>query len=414
MARDHLIRARSWNYWREQMRDSSRCDEGRSAGIWAIDVMERHLGGDWLSHIINSEHALPSEISMASFHAAAYGEMLRQAVCLEECSSIQGFARVRKSLRADMRNELRLHVFLQLELASMLNRLGAIVSVEEGVVPTAPVDVSASLDGVEIKAETFVVMADDQMKAGVSLSERLSNDLLRIMFEYDVMFNGSISDELSEDDVGSLVTAAEKAARLSVEKRLTVVVDHRLSKLEVAEQSSAKQGTSFEMPGGTRKGWERTVRILQKKAKQSCGSGSTWLRADILDGMWNLSEWAQGNLVAKTRSMALAVTSALEGVEGIHGVVLSNGAGTAFGEVNGETTWPSLGCRGLRRDLRAFRARETLIVPLLAGVDIEASIWYRIYNEEGKWFDDSLRTFGFMPLESLMRVQALDTMEEKT
>jgi hypothetical protein len=376
--------------------------------------MERHLGSDWLRHVIEAERILPAEISMASFHAAAYGEMLKQAICLENCSTIKGFARVRKSLRADLRNELRLHVFLQLEVASMFGRLGANVSIEEGVIPTAPVDVSASIGGVEMRVETFVVMADDQMKAGVMLSDRLSNELLRIMFEYDVMFNGSVSDELSEEDVDSLVAAAEQAARMAAEKRQTVAVAHPLSKLEVVDQSSAKQGTSFEMPGGTRKGWERTVRILQGKAKQSFESGSTWLRADILDGMWNLSQWAQGNLVAKTQSMASAVTNALEGVDGIHGVVLSNGAGTAFGGVIGETTWPSLGFRGLRRDLRAFLGRETLILPLRVGTEAEASLWYKIYNEESRWLDDSLRTYGFTPLESLTQVQELDVKKEET
>jgi hypothetical protein len=96
--------------------------------------------------------------------------------------------------------------------------------------------------------------------------------------------------------------------------------------------------------------------------------------------------------------MAIAVTNALEGVEGIHGVVLSNGAGTAFGEVVGETAFPSLRFRGLRRDLRAFLGRETLILPLRDGTEAEASIWYEIYNEESNWFDDSLRNFRFMPL----------------
>ena len=115
--------------------------------------------------------------------------------------------------------------------------------------------------------------------------------------------------------------------------------------------------------------------------------------------------------------MAIAVTNALEGVEGIHGVVqcFSTEPGPHSAELLVKLlSRPPLRFRGLRRDLRVFLGRETLILPLQDGTEAEASIWYEIYNEESNWFDDSLRNFGFMPLETLLRVQELNVKEEIT
>jgi hypothetical protein len=58
-------------------------------------------------------------------------------------------------------------------------------------------------------------------------------------------------------------------------------------------------------------GWSRTASRLKQKAQQTEASGATWLRADLLNGIFWASEWAHSPLPDKTAAMAELIKSAL-------------------------------------------------------------------------------------------------------
>ena len=353
------LRARpgEWEFWRRRMEKSGRREAGRRAGLWALDVLESHLGSDWLVRVIAAEGLPPAEVAAASHDAVAYVELLRLAAHLELGAALPGYARVRTAMRTDLREERRVHTMMQLEIATLASSLGADVALEHRTLHRhAPIDVVANLDDTVLSIETFAVLHDDQLRTGRELADRVSAELRRIMFTNDVHLVGEIGEDFTDEAAPAIVAAVEVAAAVAAETQAERRVEHPVADLRVVPRAMAESGTGYGLPAGTTKGWSRTAAILRKKAEPASDAGASWLRVDLHDSMWQLSPWAQSRLAAKTHTLGTAVHDALQGTEGVRGVVLSSGAATALGTRVGETTWPTARYIGMRRDLGAFRA----------------------------------------------------------
>jgi len=402
---DLRVRAGSWDHWRLWMERSSRSESGRRAGLWALGVLERHLGSDWLARSYAAEGGVLPEVAAAGHFAIAYAELLRIAGYLERAQGMPGFARVRTALRRDLRDDLRLHSLLQLEVGVLAASNGAQAAFEQvSVNGRTPIDVRLTSDECSLGIETFVVLPDDQMKAGRDLADRLSEELLRIRFRHDVYFVGRVSESLDEDVLPGIVAAVEEASCAASATGAEQRVDDPNVDLRVVPQALVESGMNFEMPAGTPKGWDRTTAILRKKADQTIAAGATWLRADLRDTMWQLSPWAQAPLPEKAIQLASAVRGALADKPEVRGVVLSSGVASALHFLSGETTLPRVPCLAMRRDLGGFRGRETVIIPLVEGAQVEADLWYGIYDPEPGWLDAELDHYGHPRLLDLAAV----------
>jgi hypothetical protein len=390
-----------WNYWRGRMTDSSRCDVGRRAGVWALDVLEAQMGTDWLERILENKRQLPPEVVAAPHYAVAYAALLRLAAHLKLGVAVPGFARLRKALTRDLRDELQLHVSLQLEVAHLALANDADVELEvTGRRHGAPLDVRVSFDDATLSVETFVVLNDDQMRAGRDLADEVSNMLHQITFRHDIHLVGEITEGLTNEVVPGLIEAIEAASVSAASKQLEQAVLHPVADLIAVPRALAQTGTGYSLPAGTGKGWDRTRSKLQTKARQALSSGATWLRVDLLDSTWQLTPWAQKPLGEKTHEMATAIRETLHRMDGIRGVVVSSGAATAMSQRTGESTRQPGGVFGLRRDLGSFFVRETIIVPL-ANAEEEAFFWVCLYDTEPRWLDGVLKHFGFPPLDAV-------------
>ncbi len=295
-----------------------------------------------------------------------------------------------------------MHSLVQLGVAARLRSLCAEVSLEyRSHRSRPPIDVVGQLNDANLSIETFVILVDEQMRASEVVREALSGALMRVTYQYGVLFNGSIGDDFVEEDLPSLIEAVNATARSVASDGEPRRVDHAVSNLTVLPRGS-QSGTVYELPSGSGKGWERTEGLLRKKAEQSVGSGATWLRADVHDGMWQQTPWSQFPLASKTDELSGAVRSALSETGGIRGAVLTSGAASAIqGGLFGETTWQRSPQRGLRRDLGALRVRETIIIPLVDDAGEEARCWYDVYDGERDWLDTELVAAGWLPLSSL-------------
>jgi len=224
----------------------------------------------------------------------AFTELVRLAIYLDVGREIPGYARVRNALRRDLREEIHLHASIQLEVAHLARAMGADVALEERTRSTSgPVDVRFTIQNVRLRVETKVVLHDDVLREGRELSDRVSATLHAIMFRHDVFLVGAVGEELAANNLASLTQAVEVAAVRAAADGVATRVEHDLAlDLKAIPHAQASSGMTFELPAGTGIGWERTVRILRTKAAQATAAGATWLRVDLLDGMWQLTPWA--------------------------------------------------------------------------------------------------------------------------
>jgi len=62
------------------MEESSRSEEGKAAGVWAIGELRTYLGDDWMERVAQHEGSAPSELILSPIHAVAFGELLDLAL----------------------------------------------------------------------------------------------------------------------------------------------------------------------------------------------------------------------------------------------------------------------------------------------------------------------------------------------
>jgi hypothetical protein len=267
------------------MTESARCNNGRAAGVWALEVLESQLSSDWLAKSIQREGSPPSEVTSASFHAVAYAELLTLAASLELGKQIPGMARIRSSLKTDFREESRRHAFAQIELAMLAMHSEVAVSLEKRLEVGSPqVDALLSKGSVVVPVEVRIVLLDESTRAGRHLADILSAGLMQLQFSGDVIFDGTIAEDITEDDVASLLAAAGAATTVAVDQSRSVRVEHPLTDLQAVPFTLAAPGTTLTIPAGTGPGIRRVSWILRSKVEQTAKSGATWLRVDLLDG----------------------------------------------------------------------------------------------------------------------------------
>jgi len=393
--------ALTWSYWRDRMRQSTRCDAGRAAGLWALGVLEEHLGTDWIARVVAKDGALPPEVWMAWFHAVAYAELLAMGASLELSRELPGHARVRRSLATDVREEARQHALLLLELGMLSRHAGGAVALEpRGTQGQPPADVRIELDDTLMLVEARAILFDDGMRAGRELSDRLSEQINQITFLNGAHLVGAVTGTLHEELTVTLPSAIDVAARVARLEHRAVRVEHPEADLEVLPQDLAQTGTGWELPGGETRGWPRVSQILRAKSSQMVRSGAEWLRVDLMNGLWQFSQWSQSPLGPKTEGMAAAVREALGGLSGVRGVVLSSGCATTLSRLQGASTMVD-GAYGLVRDFGHFKGRETLVIPLVEGTEAETLAWVHIYDGEPTWLDAALEELGHPPMSEL-------------
>ena len=399
-----------WSHWRDLMHHSSRCPEGRRAGAWALEVLEEELGRDWLSRMLQVEHDVIPEVKMAWFHGPAFVDLVAMALALARCRNVPGYAKVRDAMSNDLRDDVRFHGLLQLEVASVGLAGGHAAVFEEWRRPSAaPVDVVVRIDVAELAVETRVVFIDQSMRVGRELSDRLSDAMHRLSFGYGVQFAGcekpmgSISDALTANDVEGILSSIEKAAALAKEEHRPVTVEHQLVDLRCLPMSSAESGMGYEMPAGTGRGLDRTALILQDKAGQMGKSGARWLRIDLLDGTFGFSTWSRLRFPTRVGAIAAFVTDALKDAPHVRGAVVSSGALPCYGFLDEQSTRNG-STFGLRRRVDVYRGRETVIVPFLEGASSEGEAWCGLYDAEPGAMTIALADFDLPPLEVLTQV----------
>jgi hypothetical protein len=264
------------------------------------------------------------------------------------------------------------------------------VSVERRRQPgVPPVDVLFGTPVGLVAAEAKAILLDDLTRAGIAFSDTISDRLNQVRDGYDVEFDGQITVKLTGSELEMWhAQLAAAAAQVAADDQVRVV-QHAAGTISVIPGRKA-DGAVFKGPLESGGGWPRVGSILRQKAEQAVHAGASWLRVDVMDGLWQFSPWARSSLPAKVSALAAATRRELSAVEGLAGAVISSGACQAQGIFREESCRGAKGEVGLRRLIPPMRVRETVVVPLCADDQPSAEMWIELYDSEPDWLDWAL------------------------
>lgn len=293
------------------MNRSNHSLSGKAAGLWALDVLERKLGSDWPVRVYEATGSSPSEV-FAFAYAAEFGKLLELALRLTALEAVSGCGGVRTELRSDLRHERRHHSSLQLEVAALAHELGWTTAMEaRGSPDTPPADVVFAGPAGEIRVEARVVLRDDPSRAATDYWDSISARLLEVEATFGVVVSGGIDEFVPQQALGMLFEAIRRSAPRVAASKVSESVGCGFGRIRVLPDGQA-EGASFSEPRSTSNGWPRLALILGDKAAQAERSHASWLRLDVLDGLWQLTEWAASSLPSKTDQLASAIRATLK------------------------------------------------------------------------------------------------------
>jgi hypothetical protein len=114
----------AWQQLRRELEHSPRSQAWRIAGCWALDSAERHLGSNWLARHAGSGRPVPGMFLHPGSDLEALSHLLELGLRLELLKDLDGYVAVRKMLRRDLDVQAWRHPVIQLEVASLAQRVG--------------------------------------------------------------------------------------------------------------------------------------------------------------------------------------------------------------------------------------------------------------------------------------------------
>ena len=323
----------------------------------------------------------------------AFSHLLEFGLRLELLQGVAGFARVRRTLKTDVRDQARRHALMQLEIASLATRAGLRVQLERSASKLAcPADIVVGTEGSEIVVEVRVVLPDQITAAGAQYDDEVGKVLTRLTMTHDVVFDGQMTVRLEEAQrlqwFSQLEAAAERVVATGDPQRVAWE-----NETVVVRPMTSGVGSSFTGPVTRAKGWMRTSSLLQGKATQLSAQGGGWLRVDSLDGLFWASDWARKPLARRTYEMSELIHDSVRQHSSIYGVVLTGGSCWAP-QLVGHSSRTASGSYGIERSLPLGRGRATFIVSLREDAQPDAVLWRDLYNDEAAWLDWALARIG--------------------
>ena len=391
----------SWAAFRKRMGDSSLPDESRVAALWAIDVLAPVLEDAWLRGT-DEEASTPSEILFAESHSVAFGELLELGLRMHLLAGVGGIGTIRRELKTDRRIDRRVHARAVLGAAGLALRKGWSISLEEGE-PPSDVAITFSPDN-RIVAEVFVSLTDELMRSGMERTDDLQRRIHDLTWPFGVDLTGRFEGGTPEEEA-DWFAALEGAAANARDENTTVVVDLPAGRVEVFPvwQRIERGADGFTGPQMEGKDGRRLESRVRQKALQAARSGAGWLRVDVMDGLWQFTDFAIASLKGKGEYLTAWMHPVLADIPGLDGAVFSSGPATAQGAFYGESARLTGGGFALRRPLEPGRVRETVIVPITPIGQIGAYSWLELYDEEDTWLEWALTQVELPPAAHVFR-----------
>ncbi len=373
-------------------------------GHWAIEQVRAALGESWPQRWYARFGSLPAFLRDAASNAFAYAQLIETGLRLNALAGTMRLPRLTKEWSSHLEGIRLLHVGLQLEIAALARSAGALVEFETPIPQVGrPADVVVTAGSEQLVAECFCVYGDQATGEAMGYDRELGFRLVMMAESHDVIVSGHWDVRLPPRETQELLAEAESVIGEVVADGIPRSVTRPDIELRFAPGPHPVDETvMLDGPGTRSAAWRRARGIIRSKAQDWAGTPlPVWLRFDLLDGTWLLSDWAQKDLPEKTEWMAALLADAVGDV-GTAGVVVSCGQRVDPGAVNEEHVGAG-GITGIRRHLDALRMRETIIVPLSQDGARQAALWRDLYDRETQWLGEALRS------ASLPDITAIET-----
>lgn len=395
-----------WEFWRQRFHGSLRGSAWEEAGLWALTVLEENVGADWLQRTIRkyqateSEYIVPAILALAPAHTIAYIELLELMLRLQMLHKRPGTERLVAILDGDPVEHQLQHLRLQLEVSALAQMAGGQAAFEQGGAGfKGAVDVALELDRLKLNVETKVILLDQPTREHNDATDRLFGGLRILELRYGVSCAARFTQPLSESTMQEFLAAAEVVAReakqTSLPRELTALGASVVFYPPDVDAEVALRGAAH-----TSLLWQRTERVLRKKAWQCRHQDQSWLRVDALDGLWQLTPWAYLDLDEKLRMLVGPARQALCDYGHIEGLVLSSGAARRDGDFLAESV-SIAGCHALRRLIEPLRVRETMIIPVRDRATRASKVWRELYDGEPSWLSAALQEHNLPQIEGI-------------
>jgi hypothetical protein len=376
--------------------------QGRTTALWAFDVLEELLGRGWAGRTRRATGWLPGEMTLAAFHRAALPQLLAIATRLDRFREVPGFAAMLRELRRNPSSARWRHTLLQLEVARAAAAVGATCGLEP------PVDEDGRLADVVVHTsdgsflvETTTVFLDDQSRRSHDYERQLGNYLRSIEVRHGISTLTRLDAHLPADETQAWLADVEAAAGLIRAQGEPIEVTSAAGVIVVTRQPPSAGTPVFTGVALTQDGLRRFVRTLRGKARQSAGAQPAWLRVDVVDGLWQLTDWAYRPLAAKLDLLSQQIATALNDYGHLLGIAVSSGPLVDRHGAVGESAGRLGGRAALRRILSSGQVREILFVPLRPDAARSAELLTEAYNAEPEWLDVDLADRGLATLSEL-------------
>lgn len=327
----------SWEFWLSSFESSLHGDAWKETGRWALEILRAQLGEQWLGRTlekyekVGAESALPTFFVLAPAHTIAFAQLLELTLRLDLLGDRPGMGRIRKDLLKDPREEQLMHLRLQLEVGALSLMANHDVHFERPSRRKSwPADVIVEIGEDAVAIETAVILLDEPTREHENATDRLFELLRHVEIRHDVQIAGDFDRKLEDSEIGRLVREVEiKALEVRLDGVTRSVDSLRASLTLTRAGTLPRPGRSDPIRSSLL--WQRTERILRRKAEQCIQAASVWLRVDAQDGLWQFTQWASMKLPQKLAALIGPVRRALEPYPHIKGLVLTSGATRAQG-----------------------------------------------------------------------------------
>ena len=281
------------------------------------------------------------------------------------------------------------------EVARALGQPESVVTFEPNISGSdRKADLRVQQPGREWLVETTALFRSMSDRQATMYEDMFRMALRAIEVRHQVHCLAYLEDHLDKPATDRWLADVESAARLVSDiGGLQVVTSDAV---HVVVQNLAPPVDSITFSGVARSGdgWRRLGRALRAKAHQSTGTVPVWLRVDVLDGLFQFTDWSRMPWLERVTALVQAVRHELGDVQHLAGVVVSCGPAACLGAVDPDEEAVTANCdvgTGMRRLIAPHLVRETVVLPLDATAQAQA--WVNAYDGEPSWLAEDLRRF---------------------